>query len=58
MNELNFICENYKACFDREMCLPKDRQCPHVVPHDHYPACDWECDKEERHCEEFILKGD
>lgn len=50
------ICENYEVCWDREMALPEDERCPHLLPHAYYPMCDVACDKEERHCREIILK--
>ncbi len=26
------LCENYLACWDREMALPEDERCPHLGP--------------------------
>ena len=57
MNDLDFICKHYRLCWDKEMELPEDERCPHLLPHAHYPMCDVECDKEKRHCKEIVLKG-
>ena len=55
---MKVLCENYLICWDREMGLPENERCPHLLPHDHYPMCiDVKCDKEEIHCQEIILKG-
>ena len=54
---MKVLCENYEVCFDREMALPEDERCPHLLPHSQYPMCDVKCDKEERHCKKIVLMG-
>ncbi len=62
MNNLNYICENYKTCWDKEMALPEDERCPHVLPHDYYPMCDVSCESfiegeiHYPHCRKITLK--
>lgn len=59
MERLDHICENYLVCWDREMGLPEDERCPHIVPHAFYPMCDGVCvdfGKRDVHCREIILK--
>ena len=65
---MKVLCEEYEVCLNKEMKLPEDERCPHIMPHEKSEACKYLCgvniSRIERilndgaFCREIILKKD